>query len=579
MKPLDNILTKVLWNRLISIVDEASTGLVRAAYSINLRDYHDYCIAIFDTAGDMLVHNTETTPGFIGDMPTVMKNFLGVHPGETIREGDVLVTNDPWLATGHLPDICLAAPIFHDDTLVGFTVCVAHHLDIGGRMACIESRDMYEEGLKIPIMKLYEAGRRNETFFDFLRANVRVSHKVAGDVNAQLAAIAMCVTGVRTMIREYGFRDLGVLSKAIIGLAESSMRRKIRELPDGIYRNAVRLPPLRPGTAPIDVVVAIEVRGDEIHADYTGSSSELELAANVTMPMTISYTCYPIKLALDPDVPNNAGCSAPIRVTAPRGSVFNCRPPAPTWGRAVVAHYLPEVVLGALADAMRDRMVAGSGSTPLHVLYVSGRKRSGEEFLSMISHMGGFGGSAERDGYACLSFPYNIASIPVEATENETAVVYESKELAPDTAGAGRRRGGFGQEVVIAIPDDEAHAPLGPVVTSLRGTSRTPDSVYPISGAHGGKPGLGDSLSINGKPQSFNTVVKLMPGDVLRMVVPGGGGFGNPLEREPDLVRRDVRTGLVSREAARLEYGVVLNGPGLEIDEEATRQLRAGAGR
>ncbi|HSV59532.1 MAG TPA: hydantoinase B/oxoprolinase family protein [Variovorax sp.] len=573
MKTLDPILTKVLWNRLISIVDEASTGLVRSCYSINLRDYHDYCIGIFDPAGNMLVHSTDTTPGFIGMMPVVMKNFLARYPIETIADGDVLATNDPWLATGHLPDISMAAPIFHEGVLVGFAVCVAHHLDIGGRMACIESRDMYEEGLKIPMVKLYEAGRRNDLVFEFLRANVRVSHQVIGDVNAQLVATSMCAAGLRKMIREYGFQDLSLLASTIMGLAEKSMRRQIRAIPNGVYRNAVRLPPLRAGSTPIDIVVAIEVKDEELVVDYTGSSGEVELAVNMTMPFTIAYTTYPIKVAFDPEVPNNAGCLAPIRVIAPEGSVFNCRPPAPTWGRAMIAHNLPEIIFGALADAIPERMVAASGSTPLHMFYFNGRKRSGEEFLTLTSHMGGFGASAQHDGYSAMSFPYNIASIPIEAVETETCVLYERKGLVPDTAGAGRRRGGFGQEVVITVPDDD-HAPLKPIAASIRGTDRSPQSVQPILGRCGGSPGAGAHLSINGQPQPYNAAVKFAPGDVIRLVVPGGGGFGDPFEREPERVRKDVRAGLVTQQSAAQEYGVVLT-DALAVDEAATSALRS----
>jgi N-methylhydantoinase B len=573
MNKLDPILTKVLWNRLISVVDEASTGLVRSCYSINLRDYHDYCVGIFDPAGNMLVHSTDTTPGFIGMMPVVMKNFLAKYPVDTIAEGDVLATNDPWLATGHLPDITTAAPIYIDGALVGFAVCVAHHLDIGGRMACIESRDMYEEGLKIPMVKLYDAGRRNDTVFEFLRANVRVSHQVIGDVNAQLVATSMCAAGVRKMIREYGFRDLGLLASTIIALAEKSMRRQIRSIPNGVYRNTVRLPPLRAGAGSIEVVLAVRVEDEELMVDYTGSSSEVELAVNMTLPFTIAYTTYAVKVAFDPAVPNNAGCLAPIRVTAPEGSVFNCRPPAPTWGRAMIAHNLPEIIFGALAEAMPSRVVAGSGSTPLHMFYFNGRRRDGGEFLTLTSHMGGFGASAEHDGYSAMSFPYNIASIPVEATENETCVVYERKTLVPDTGGAGRRRGGFGQEVVITIPEGD-HAPAKPVATSIRGTDRSPDSVQPILGRRGGKPGWGGSLSVNGKPHPYNVALKFAPGDVVRLVIPGGGGYGDPFEREPERVQADVRAGLVGGEAARREYGVVLRGMADDVDLEATRILR-----
>lgn len=573
MQALDPILTKVLWNRLISIVDEAAKGLVRTAYSVILRDYHDYCIGIFDPEGNMLVHSTDTTPGFIGIMPVVMKNFLSVHPAETLSEGDVLATNDPWLATGHLLDISAAAPIFFEGQLIGFAVCVVHHVDMGGRMACVDSRDMYEEGLKIPIVKMFEKGVRNDIVFQFLRANVRVSHKVVGDVNAQISAISICARGTEKMIREYGFKDLGVLAKTITRLSEQSMRRQIRALPNGIYRNAVTLPPIGSIQQSIDVVVAIEVLDEDIIIDYEGSSPEVEVAVNVTLPMTASYTTYPVKMALDPTVPNNAGCLAPIQVRAPLGSVMNCRPPTPTWGRTIIAHNLPEIVLGALADAMPDRVVAASGSTPMSAMYFNGRKRSGEDFLTIVSHMGGFGGSAQYDGYSCMSFPYNSATIPVEVTENEVCVVYEKKELVMDSAGPGYRRGGFGQEVIVYVPTG-AMAPEKPIATSVRGAGRTPDSVYPVYGRRGGSPGRGNHLSRNEKILPYNASFSFAPGDRIRVQVPGGGGYGNPFEREPELVRGDFIAGLVSAESARDEYGVVLEGPQGVINIAATKALR-----
>lgn len=572
MQELDSILTKILWNRLISIVDEAAVGLVRSCYSINLRDYHDYCIGIFDPSGEMLVHCTDTTPGFIGIIPEVMKNFLRKFPAEEIHEGDVIATNDSWDGTGHLPDITVATPVFKADKLIGFVVCVAHHLDIGGRMASIHSRDMYEEGLRIPIIKLYDAGKRNDTVFEFLRVNVRVSHRVIGDLNAQLVAAEICCKGILKMIAEYDFEDLTVLADKILTLSEQSMRQQVRKLPNGTYSNAVRLPPFVPGSDPVEIVVAMTVHDDEIVVDYAGSSDEVDLAINVVFTMTVSYTNYAMKLALDPSVPNNAGCLAPIKVTAPQG-ILNCRPPVPTWGRAMVTHYLPEILLGALAEAIPDRVVAGSGSTPLHTLYFNGKKSSGEEFLCLTAHMGGFGAGANDDGYSCLSFPYNIASVPVEVIENETCLLYESKEFAADTAGAGRRRGGFGQEVVIRVPDDD-HAPPKPVHSSVRGVHRTPDSVFPISGRFGGHEGKGSELELNGEPIAFNHPLDLKPGDTLRLVVPGGGGFGEPLEREAELVGRDVGAGLLTEQCALAEYGVVIAADGA-VDQAATEISRS----
>lgn len=571
---LGPVLTRILWNRLISIVDEAATGLVRTAYSMVVRDFHDYCVAIFDARGNMLAHSTRSTPGFIGIMPPVMRNFLAVHPPETLREGDVLVTNDPWLATSHLLDVSIAAPIFHDGRIVGFAVCVVHHLDIGGRMASIDSRDMYEEGLKIPILKLYEAGRRNDTVLAFVAANVRSADRVQGDLRSQVIATDVCAAGIRRMIAEYRVADLDALGDAIMGLAERSLRGRIAALPDGIHRHALRLPPVGARQVSIELVLSLEIRGDELVFDYAGSSAEVEAAVNVALPMTVSYSVYPAKCALDPEVPHNQGCLRPIRVLAPEGSVLNCRPPAPTWGRSIVSHALPELVFGALVEALPERTIAGCGSTPLTLLTMSGRRRTGERFLAVASHIGGFGGSAAQDGAPCLPFPNNTAVIPVEVIETETCLLYERKELAIDTGGPGRRRGGVGERMVLRVPDG-AQAPPEPVTVSIRGWNRAPDSPFPVVGLRGGGAGRGCALRVNGVPQPHNQVHRLSPGDVVELDMPGGGGFGDPLAREPELVLADVRVGLVSRAAARGDYGVVLLADSDAVDADATARLRA----
>jgi N-methylhydantoinase B len=570
---LGPVLTRILWNRLISIVDEAATGLVRTAYSMVVRDFHDYCVAIFDARGNMLAHSTKSTPGFIGIMPPVMRNFLSVHLPETLHEGDVLVTNDPWLATSHLLDISVAAPIFHQGRIVAFAVCVVHHLDIGGRMASIDSRDMYEEGLKIPILKLYEAGRRNDTVLAFVAANVRSADRVQGDLRSQVIATNVCAGGIRRMISEYRFSDLDALGDAIMGLAERSLRQRISALPDGTYRHALRLPPVGARQVSIELVLSLEVRGDELVFDYTGSSPEVEAAVNVALPMTVSYSVYPTKCALDPGVPHNQGCLRPIRVVVPEGSVLNCRPPAPTWGRSIVSHALPELVFGALVEALPERTIAGCGSTPLTLFTMSGKRRDGERFHAVASHIGGFGASAEQDGAPCLPFPNNTAVIPVEVIESETCLLYEKKELAIDTGGPGRRRGGVGERMVLRVPDG-AHAPPEPVTTSIRGWNRAPDSSFPVVGLRGGLSGRGCALRINGEARPHNQVHRLSSGDVIELDMPGGGGFGDPLDREPELVLADVRAGVVSHEAARSDYGVVLLPHADAVDSSATTQLR-----
>jgi N-methylhydantoinase B len=306
--------------------------------------------------------------------------------------------------------------------------------------------------------------------------------------------------------------------------------------------------------------------------DYFGSSPEVDAAVNVTLPMTTSYSVYPIKVALDPGVPNNAGCLAPIRIAAEPGSVLDCRPPAPTWGRSIVSHSLPELVFGALAQAVPERTIAACGSTPLTLMTFAGVRASGDPFLAVASHIGGFGGSDVQDGAACLPFPNNTAAIPIEIVETETCLVYERKELALDSGGPGRRRGGLGENVALRVASG---TPADRVTASIRGWNRAPNSAFPVSGLRGGKAGRGGALRINDALRRHNEVHMLVAGDRIELSTPGGGGFGDPLDREPDFVLRDVRDGLVSMHAARTDYGVVIAGNPPVVDAEATALARA----
>lgn len=569
----DAVRTQVLWQRLISITDEAATSLVRTAYSSVVRDYHDYCCGLFDADGNLLAHSTKTTAGFIGIIPEVMRHFLAHFGPDGIEPGDVLLTNDPWLASGHLLDISVVTPVHDGDRLVGFALCIVHHLDIGGRMATTESKDMYEEGLKLPILKLYRKGVLDRQIVEILRANVRVADKVVGDLRGQIAANNVCARGLSKMMREAGLSDLKDLGAEIVRRSESSMRAKIRALPDGTYRNAVTLPPIGGCPDEIRIQVALTVAGDRITVDYTGSSGEVAAALNVPFNMTRSYSSYPLKLALDPDVPNNDGCLAPIEVVCPEGTLLNCRPPAATWGRTIIAHNLPEIVFGALEQAAPERIVASSGSTPLSVMYVHGRKRNGRTFIGVVAHLGGFGASARGDGPSCLSFPFNVSNIPVEVTEQDAAILYLRKQLVPDSGGPGRFRGGLGQEVEFCVPDG-AHGPDGPVTAGIRGSGRSPESVFPVFGRQGGRPGRNEGLALNGDAIGHGAQQRLKPGDRVLIKLPGGGGYGDPLERDPERVARDVQRGHVSVQGARADYGVVLDGQTLELDPARTERER-----
>lgn len=571
---LDPVSIQILWNRLISIVDEAATGLMRTAYTPSVKEYHDFCCALFDKNARMLSHSTVTTAGFLGIVPEVMRNFLGRFPADSLKPGDVIITNDPWVASGHLIDVSVAAPIFRNGQIVAYTLCIVHHLDMGGRMSTLESKDLFEEGLKIPIIKLYDSGRLNETIFEFIRANTRVPEKILGDLRAQLVSLNVCTRGLDTLMDEYQLDSLEELAQEVIGRTERSLRARIAELPDGVYRNDVTLPPIPGVKEAIRVKAAVTVAGDEIIIDYTGSSPQVTAAINCTINIVRSYSSYPIKLALDPGVPNNDGGLRPIRIIAPEGTVINSMPPAATWGRTMVAHLFPEIVFGALERVMPERVLAANGGSPANEVYLHGKHRDGRSFMSIAQHTGGFGASARFDGYSTLCFPYNTRNIPVEVIENEARVRYLRKEFVADSGGPGYNRGGLGQELEFEILDGEtpeAHH----VESSVRISGRVETGVMPAFGRCGGSTGRGGGLWLDGQAVEHGVYRKLAPGQRVRFVMTGGGGYGNPILREPERVLADVRDGKVSIDSAQRDYGVAIDENTLTIDFEKTRALRA----
>ncbi len=574
MKPtLDAVTIQILWNRLIAIVDEAATGLIRTAYTPSVKEYHDFCCALFDTSGRMLAHSTVTTAGFLGIVPEVMRNFLRKFPPETLVDGDAIVTNDPWIASGHLIDISIAAPIFHRGRIAGYALCIVHHLDMGGRMSTLASKDIYEEGLKIPVLKLFEAGVLNRTIFDFITANTRVPDKILGDVRAQIVANNVCARGLKIMLDEYALEGLEDLASEIISRTEQSLRRRISELPQGSYRNDVILPRIPGVDTDIRICCEMRVEGDGITVDFTGSSGEVGAAVNCCLNMTRSYTSYPFKLALDPGVPNNDGALNPITIIAPLGSIMNCRPPTATWGRTMISHLFPEIMFGAMETVLPERVLAANGGAPANEIYLHGKHADGRSFMAISQHSGGFGGSARQDGPATLCFPNNTRNIPVEVTENESRMMYVRKELMPDSGGAGRNRGGLGQVVEYEIldggPEGKSH-----VESSVRLSGRKENGNFPVSGRLGGKAGRGYGLSINDSEVDHGTSRTLMPGDRVRFMISGGGGYGDPLERAISRVLADVREGRVSIDGARNDYAVVIDPATGTLDAAATEAAR-----
>ena len=544
----DAITLEILWRRLISIVDESDAAVARTAFSSLLRDAHDYTCMFTDARGRELAQGTLATPGQSGAMALGIKQLVRGLPADSHRPGDVYITNDPWALAGHLNDVCVLSPIFHRDRLVAFTACILHHSDIGGRVAS-DNREVFEEGLFIPLVKLYDAGKLNQGLLDMIRANVRTPEQVNGDIRSQIAANHVCAAQVVRMLEEYGLDGLDDLADEIIARSERSIRASIAKTPAGVYRSEGVIEQVE-GQPEVMIRCAVTIQGSDITVDLTGSSPQVEWGGNVVYNFSYAYVHMAVKSIFDPEIPNNDGVAAPIRLIAPEGTVVNCRHPAAVAARMQIGHFITEVIYRALATALPDRVVAAGGGTPATMQMFYGRHGDGRPFHTVLIRGGGLGASAVRDGEGSFIFPANGANTPVEILESDSPLIVERRELLPDSGGAGRQRGALGRREVFRVPDD-AYAPLPPVSLAIQsGRFRLPPE-----GLFGGQPGALARFLINGRPGDPYGLTRLRPGDTLVMDAAGGGGFGDPRERDSGLLARDLREGKVSPECAQRDYG------------------------
>ena len=526
---LDPITLEVLWTRLISTVDEAAAALVRTSFSTVVRDSHDFSCVITDASGRSLVQATDSIPSFIATLPATIKHFLDVYPADQLEPGDVLITNDIWMGTGHLPDISVGKPIFHNGKLVGFAGSTAHAPDIGGKIRSPEPREVFEEGFQIPIMKLMKAGDVDETFMRLLRQNVRAPDEVVGDLYAQLTALDLMERRVGDVMTQYELADLAPLASEIQDRSEKAMRAAIRELPDGTYTNEMPTDGL---DVPVTLKVAVTIDGDEVRADYTGSSPQVGKAINCAMCYTYAMTVYAVKCAAAPDLPNNEGSVAPISAFAPECTIVNPLFPASGGSRALIGHFLPALIFGALAQVVPDRIMAGTGS-PLWCINLAGVKPNGKPFANLFFFNGGMGATHRTDGQNCLSWPSNISSTPTEVIEQLSPMRIHRRGFRADSGGKGRYRGGLGQEVEFEFLNE---TPAALAMLAERTKTSAP-------GIAGGEAGALGKLEINGvdvDPKAQHIVKK---GDRLILATPGGGGYGNVVDRNDSDASRDKSLG------------------------------------
>ncbi|MCD6305563.1 MAG: hydantoinase B/oxoprolinase family protein [Deltaproteobacteria bacterium] len=563
----DPITLEILWRRLISIVDEADTAVARTAFSSLLRDAHDYTCMFTDRKGRELAQGSFATPGQSGAMALGIKKLIRNLPPDSFGPDDVYITNDPWALAGHLNDVCVMSPIFYKEKLAAWTACVFHHSDIGGRVSS-DNHDVFEDGLFIPLVKLEEGGVLNQAVIDMIRWNVRTPDEVAGDIRSQIAANHVCAEKVCQMMEEYGLESLDDLADEIIHRTEKSMRDAIEKAPDGVYR-AQGIVEQMAGKDDVIIKAAVEVAGSSIHVDLNGSSPQVNWGGNVVYNFTYAYVFMAMKSMFDPDIPNNDGCTLPITMSAPEGSVVNCRFPAAVAARMQIGHFMTEIIYRAMAEALPHRVIAGSGGTPATMNVFYGKRHDAVPWHTVIIRGGGMGASARNDGYHHYIFPANGANTPVEIFESDTPLIVEQREILADSGGPGQQRGGLGRREVFRAPDDE-YAPLPPVSLGIQsGRYR-----YPPEGLFGGKPGAKARFRINDKDGNPYGLSQFGPGDRVTMDTAGGGGFGNPLERDVDQVEQDVMDGYVSIDKAREDYGVVIDPATLKVDRPSTENLR-----
>jgi N-methylhydantoinase B len=531
--PLDPVTLEICWNRLVGVVNEQATALQRTSFTSIVREAGDLSAGVFDRRGLMVAQAVTGTPGHINSMALAMKHVLAACPLDTLRPGDVIITNDPWKTSGHLNDVTICSPIFRGDDCVALFASTCHTADIGGHVLSAEAREVYEEGLFIPIMKLYAAGRPDAALMALLRANVRLPEMVLGDFHAQIAGGAVGGERLLEFMEEFGLERLEPLADEIIGRTEGAMREAIRALRPGVYEHAITSDGF---DEPITIRARCEVRGDELHIDYAGSSPASRRGINVVMNYTEAYTTYGVKVIVSPDVPNNEGAFRPLRITAPEGSVLNARHPAPVAARHVIGHFLPHVIAGALGQALPGRVMA-EGSANIWGVQVSGRDDGGSPFTHVFFASGGTGARPDRDGLSATAFPSGVLGTPVEVIESIAPLIMEAKALRDGSGGSGTYRGGLGQTLVFRARTRE------PLVLSVL-CDRTR---HAAAGFAGGEPGSPGEVLIDGvRPANPKAEQIVAPGALVEIRLPGGGGYGPPARRDPALTARDRREGYVT---------------------------------
>ena len=546
MSRLTEIELQVMWNRLIAVVEEQAQVLLRTAFSPIVREAGDLSAGIFDRAGNMLAQAVTGTPGHVNSMAESVKHFIRVFPIETMQPGDIYITNDPWMGTGHLNDFVLTTPAFHKGKLVGLFSCTSHLMDIGGIGFGPDGTDVFMEGLYIPLLKLADRGKLNETLMAMIRANTRLPIDTEGDVYSLAACNDVGCQRLSEMMAEFGLKDIDTLSEHIASRSRSAVLQAIAALPKGKWSNTMTVDGY---DEPVTLACTVAVSGTGIHVDYTGTGPAVRRGINVPLAYTTAYTVFGLACIVGKDIPNNAGSLSSLTVSAPPNSILNALKPKAVASRHVIGQMLPDVVFGALRQAIPDR-VPTEGTSCLWNLNVRGETDDAGlgnyGFTMAVTSNGGTGARPMKDGLSATAYPSGVKGTPVEVAESITPLIFWRKELRADSGGAGRTRGGLGQYI-------EVGSRIGRPFELLAAYDRID---HPARGRDGGKNGAAGAVALKSgkrlKGKGFQTIP---PDDRLVVMTPGGGGLGDPQERDRAAVAGDVTEGLVTAEGAKI-YGV-----------------------
>jgi N-methylhydantoinase B len=570
---IDSASLEIIRNACAAIAEEMNANLIRTGYSPNIKERKDCSCALFDATGEM-ISQAENMPVHLGAMPFSVASAIDQFPPDTLNPGDGVLLNDPFRGGAHLPDLTLVTPVFADGDVVAYAANRAHHADVGGSSAgsvAADSTEIYQEGIRIPPVKLYKGGEMNETAINLILANVRTPDERRGDLRAQEAANQTGRRRFQELVSKHGVDYLSGALEAIKDYSERRMRAEIVSLPDGTYRFEDVLDDDGRGNEDLPIIAEVTIDGDTVSVDFDGTAAQTEGPVNAVFAVTASATYYAVRCVTDPDIPPNHGCYRPIDIHAPDGTIINPRlPAAVVGGNLETSQRVTDVVLGALAKVTPDRVLAGSQGTMNNVTFGGTDPRDGSPYAFYETQGGGFGGRAGKDGLDGVHVHMsNTMNTPIEVLETAYPLRVTRYALREDSGGAGEYRGGLGLRRDIGVRNHRAtfslladrrrHAPYGLV----GGRDGTPGSAYLVENALNGeaKTNMNKGERLAGK-----VVCELDPGTIISIRTPGAGGYGSPNDRDPEAIRRDIELGKVSNETARVVYGYEDESPSHDDD-------------